>query len=57
MFRLCQVAALKEELNKEIELNAALQTAVSRREQTVVLTVGAAVAAAAAWAAFVYRRR
>lgn len=52
-----QVELLKEELNKEMELNSALQTAASRQQQTLVLTVGAALAAAAALAALLYKRR
>jgi hypothetical protein len=51
------VAALKEELNKEIELNSELRTEVSRRQQYDYIALGAAVVAALTAVAFFNRRR
>ena len=52
-----QVAALKEELNKEIEVNSELRTEVSRRQQYDYIALGAAVVAAITAVAFFNRRR
>lgn len=52
-----QIAALKEELNKEIELNSELRTEASRQQQTMFLAIGAAIAAAITAASLLYRRR
>ena len=51
------MAALKEELNKEIELNSELRTEVSRRQQYDYIAFGAAVVAAITAVAFFNRRR